>query len=148
MHSKLKLSSLLPIELSNECILIFNDSLSCSSTQCATPHSLMLLHNGDLIGQAISKLTGRCIPYKKSHEKNKYTDDWGIEMVDWKCEPLKLNYADSEGLDFQVKAYLSEGQLGEAGSKYAVQCRVMGSESKEISYESSGTFVLAKVHRS
>lgn len=106
----------------------------------------MLVHNGDLIGHAISQLTGRSIPYKKSLKENRYADAWGIKMVDWKCLPTKLNYADSEGLDFEVKAYLSEGLLGEIGSKYAVQCRVMGSESKEVSYESSGTFVLDKVH--
>jgi hypothetical protein len=113
----------------------------------ATPHSLVLLHSGDLIGRAISRLTGRYIPFKRSLKlKEDYVDAWGIKMVDWNCTPVTLNFVNTEGLNFEVKARLHQGLNGDKGSTYMVNCIVVGAESGDTSYTSTGTFVLDPVH--
>lgn len=106
----------------------------------ATPHSVMLLHNGDLIGQALEKLCGRKMPYKMSN--NGSYGDWGIKMKNWQCTPEALNFANTEGLHFQVEASHSGGRLGMSGSTYKVKCLVKGAEEGKTFYEGTGTFVI------
>lgn len=112
----------------------------------ATPHSIMLLHHGDLIGQALSKLTGHSIPYKKFADQSHGDDDWGIKMMNWQCTPENLNFADTEDLAFQVRAYIDTGYLGESGSTYRVQCSVKGAVEGKILYQSTGTFALDRLN--
>ena len=126
--------------------MIFSQHHDTSMNQIlANPHSLMLLHNGDLIGQAISKLTNREIPYKLRDEDHQGDDKWGIKLVNWKCTPENLHFANRHGLNFQVRVYHNAGRLGEAGSSYNVQSLVTEQGTNLVSYESSGTFVLEQL---
>ncbi|KAL3801819.1 hypothetical protein HJC23_001215 [Cyclotella cryptica] len=134
---------------------------------------LMLFHNGDLIGEAIARLTNRNIPYKKKLDAQgtlffehrdredkvspKHTNDivrrsmsfnksYGIKMRNWECQPQNLNIADSEGLELQVRTYLRDGAMGEPGSTYCAECLVKENVSGLVCYEATGTFSLDQVH--
>jgi hypothetical protein len=108
------------------------------SSRCV-PHSSMLLHNFDLVGQAISSLTGCNIPYKTSRTKIQ-PGDFAIKMEKFEAQPQSLHFANSHELKLQVKAYLNEGVMGEPGSKYRAECLVQ--EEDTICYSGLGTFVL------
>lgn len=132
--------------VSSESDILTHHYITSLNQTLANPHSVMLLHNGDLIGEAISKLTDLSIPYNfRANEHHNADDQWGIKMINWKCIPENLHFADGYGLHFQVRVYHDAGRMGEAGSRYNVQCQVTEEETNVVSYKSSGTFVLEPV---
>eukprot|EP00804_Cyclotella_cryptica_P028010 CCRYP_003869-RA/>CCRYP_003869-RA protein AED:0.19 eAED:0.44 QI:497/0.5/0.66/1/1/1/3/0/486 len=168
VHDWVTLEASLPSFSAHECIgHFYNGGLR------AVPHSVMLFHNGDLIGEAIARLTNRNIPYKKKLDAQgtlffehrdredkvspKHTNDiirrnmsfnksYGIKMRNWECQPQNLNIADSEGLELQVRTYLRDGAMGEPGSTYCAECLVKENDSGLVCYEATGTFTLDQVH--
>lgn len=168
VHDWVTLEASLPTLSACECIGHFYEG--CLR---AVPHSVMLLHNGDLIGEAVSRLTGCTIPYKKlnhdyaavlfehreydgtvfsehighnSHGTASFDNDYGIKMQYWECQPENLNIAETDGLQLQVRTYLKDGELGESGSTYCVECLVNEKGSKMVCYRAKGTFILDLVH--
>lgn len=132
-------------------------------------HSVMLFHNGDLLGKAISEFTGRDLPFKRSD----FGQEHGMKMLSWtvryvscshlyddslafcvahlsllshcQCLPENLHFPDTYGLKLQSKVFLSKGELGKPGSTYAVQCTVKQDETGMVCYKATGSFILEPV---
>lgn len=108
----------------------------------ALPHSAMIFHNCGLLGDAISELTGVKIPFKGAGFRRDQSQDSGIQMLHWECLPENMHFANTHGLQFQCKVYLSKGLLGANGSMYVVECIVKEDVTNKISYKASGRFIL------
>ncbi|KAL3798234.1 hypothetical protein ACHAW5_008315 [Stephanodiscus triporus] len=104
------------------------------------PHSIMVFHNCDLIGRAMSEFTGVDIPFKQSD----FGQYHGMKILSWTCLPETLHFADTGGLKLQAKVFLSEGELGEPGSTYVTESAVKQTETDQlvVVYKATGTFIL------
>lgn len=107
----------------------------------ALPHSVMLFHNSNLVGDALSELTGLDIPFRNN---DFFSSDevHGIKLLNWKCVPENLHFANTYGLHFQVKVYLSRGTMASQGSMYTVECMAKQEVTGLICYKATGSFIL------
>jgi len=103
-------------------------------------HSVMLFHNGDLLGKAISEFTGLDLPFKRSD----FGQEHGMKMLSWNCLPQNLHFPDTYGLKLQSKVFLSKGELGKPGSTYSVQCEVK-QDTGTVCYKATGSFILEPI---
>ena len=69
----LTMEATLPPSKLSDCYGHFSNGSPC------LPHSVMLFHNGDLVGKAISEFTGIDLPFKQ----NDYGQEHGVRMLSW-----------------------------------------------------------------
>lgn len=69
----LTMETTLPPSKPSDCYGHFSNGSPC------LPHSVMLFHNGDLVGKAISEFTGIDLPFKQ----NDYGQEHGVRMLSW-----------------------------------------------------------------
>lgn len=104
------------------------------------PHSVMIFHSCDLLGMAIEKLTGVCIPFKKRDRGQ----DYSLGLRSFDCTPENFHFPNTFGLKFQAKVYCSSGEMGKPESTYIVELSAVQDVTELVCFKATGRFVLAQ----
>lgn len=107
----------------------------------ALAHSTMIFHSCDLLGKAIEKLTGRRMNWKSTD----FGQEHGLKLLSFDCTPENLHFANTHALKFQVKAYLSTGEMGKPESTYVVECCAVQDVTGVVCFKATGCFALSPI---
>lgn len=107
----------------------------------ALAHSTMIFHSCDLLGKSIEKLTGRRMNWKSTD----FGQEHGLKLLSFDCTPENLHFANTYALKFQVKVYLSSGEMGKPESTYVVECCAVQDVTGVVCFKATGRFALSPI---
>ena len=108
----------------------------------ALAHSVMIFHSCNLIGTAIEKLTGTVIPWKSKD----FGQEHGLKLLNFECTPENLHFANTYGLKFQSKVFLSTGEMGQPESTYVVECSAVQDVTGVVCFKATGRFAISHAY--